>query len=89
MRWTRSPTGSAGDRWARALDADIRGFFDAIDHGRLMRFVAHRIWDRRVLRLIKKWPRAGIIEEGKRQVPEDGMPQGARISPLLANLYWH
>ncbi len=71
------------------LDADIRGFFDAIDHGWLMRFVAHRIGDRRVLRLIQKWLRAGVIEEGKRRVPEAGTPQGATISPLLANLYLH
>ena len=71
------------------LDADIRGFFDAIDHGWLMRFVEHRIGDRRVLRLIQKWLRAGVIEEGKKRVQEEGTPQGATISPLLANLYLH
>ena len=71
------------------LDADIRGFFDAIDHGWLMRFVEHRIGDRRVLRLIQKWLRAGVIEEGEKVVTEEGTPQGATISPLLANLYLH
>jgi RNA-directed DNA polymerase len=71
------------------LDADIRGFFDAIDHGWLMRFVEHRIGDRRVLRLIQKWLRAGVIAEGEKVVTEEGTPQGATISPLLANLYLH
>ena len=81
-----------GIRWREVgwvLDADIRGFFDAIDHGWLMRFVEHRIGDRRVLRLIQKWLRAGVIEEGKKRVMEGGTPQGATISPLLANLYLH
>lgn len=71
------------------LDADIRGFFDAIDHGWLMRFVEHRIGDRRVLRLIQKWLRAGVIEGGQKRVQKEGTPQGATISPLLANLYLH
>lgn len=81
-----------GIRWREVswvLDADIRGFFDAIDHGWLMRFVEHRIGDRRVLRLIQKWLRAGVIEEGKKHVMKEGTPQGATISPLLANLYMH
>ena len=69
------------------LDADIRGFFDAIDHGWLMKFVEHRIADQRVLRLIRKWLNAGVLEDGKWTESSLGTPQGATISPLLANLY--
>ena len=71
------------------LDADIRGFFDAIDHEWLMRFVEHRIGDRRVLRLIRKWLRAGVMEDGDWQASKEGTPQGSTISPLLANIYLH
>jgi len=71
------------------LDADIRGFFDAIDHGWMMKFVEHRIADRRVLRLIQKWLRAGVSEEGTWSKTEVGTPQGAVASPLLANIYLH
>ena len=71
------------------LDADIRGFFDAIDHGWLMKFIEHRIADRRVLRLIQKWLSAGVMEEGRWQASEKGSPQGATVSPLLANLFLH
>jgi len=71
------------------LDADIRGFFDTIDHGWMMRFIEHRIGDRRVLRLIQKWLRAGVMEDGVRTPTSVGTPQGAVISPLLANIYLH
>lgn len=71
------------------LDADIRGFFDAIDHGWLVKFIEHRIADRRVLRLIQKWLAAGVLEDGKRLEVETGSPQGATVSPLLANIYLH
>jgi len=71
------------------LDADIRGFFDTIDHGWLMKFVEHRIADRRVLRLIQKWLRAGVSEEGTWSKTEVGTPQGAVASPLLANVHLH
>jgi len=71
------------------LDADIRGFFDAIDHDWLVRFVEHRIADRRVVRLIQKWLRAGVLEDGHRIQSEVGTPQGGGISPLLANIYLH
>ena len=71
------------------LDADIRGFFDAIDHEWLMRFVEHRIADRRVLRHIKKWLHAGVLEDGEWRQEEEGTPQGGCISPLLANIYLH
>ncbi len=63
------------------LDADIRGFYDAIDHEWLRRFVEHRIADTRVLRLIQKWLNAGVIEDGSWSASEEGAPQGASASP--------
>jgi RNA-directed DNA polymerase len=71
------------------LDADIRSFFDSLDHHWLMRFLEHRIGDRRILRLIRKWLTVGVVEEGRRIPAERGSPQGAVISPLLANVYLH
>jgi len=71
------------------LDADIRGFFDAIDHKWLVRFIAHRIADRRMIRHIIKWLKAGVMEEGKRIATTEGTPQGGSVSPLLANIYLH
>jgi len=71
------------------LDADIRGYFDAIDHGWLVKFVEHRIADRRVVRLIQKWLNAGVLEDGTRTRSEKGTPQGGSASPLLANVYLH
>ncbi len=71
------------------LDLDIRGFFDSIDHGWLVKFIGHRIADRRVVRLIQKWLNAGVLEEGKRIQMETGTPQGGSASPLLANVYLH
>jgi len=74
-------------RWV--LDADICGFFDAIDHEWLAKFIEHRIADQRVVRLIQKWLKAGVLEDGKRVQSEQGTPQGGCISPLLANIYLH
>jgi RNA-directed DNA polymerase len=71
------------------LDADIRGFFDAIEHEWLVKFLEHRIADKRVLYLIQKWLNAGVLEDGKKVVSEVGTPQGGNISPLLANIYLH
>lgn len=71
------------------LDADIAAFFDTVDHAWLMRFLAHRIADRRLLRLIRKWLTAGVMVDGERQVERVGTPQGSVISPLLANIYLH
>ena len=71
------------------LDADIRGYFDAMDHEWLVRFVEHRIADKRVVRHIKKWLNAGVLEDGTRTQSEEGVPQGGSISPLLANIYLH
>jgi group II intron reverse transcriptase/maturase len=71
------------------LDADIRGFFDAIDHTWMLRFLEHRIADQRILRLIRKWLTAGVSEDGQWSRTTVGTPQGAVISPLLANVYLH
>jgi group II intron reverse transcriptase/maturase len=71
------------------LDADIRGFFEAINHEWLVKFVEHRIADRRVVRLIQTWLNAGVLEDGTRTWSETGTPQGGSISPLLANVYLH
>jgi group II intron reverse transcriptase/maturase len=71
------------------LDADIRGFFDSISHEWMLKFVQHRVADRRILRLIQKWLEAGVMEEGRWSETEVGTPQGAVVSPLLANIYLH
>lgn len=71
------------------VDADIQAFFDSIDHTWMLRFLEHRIADRRLLRLIRKGLKVGVIEEGRRMAAEKGTPQGAVISPLLANIYLH
>ena len=71
------------------LDADIRDFFTSLDHGWLEKFLGHRIADRRVLRLIRKWLSAGVIENGAWSETAQGAPQGASASPLLANVYLH
>ena len=71
------------------LDADIRRFYDTLEHGWLVRFIEHRIADRRVVRLIQKWLKAGVLEEGKRIHSEMGTVQGGSISPLLSNIYLH
>jgi RNA-directed DNA polymerase len=71
------------------LDADLRKFFDTVDHEWLMRFVKHRIGDKRILRLIWLWLKAGVLEDGELTPTEQGTPQGAVISPLLANIYLH
>jgi group II intron reverse transcriptase/maturase len=71
------------------LDADIRDFFTSLDHDWLTKFLEHRIGDRRVLRLIQKWLRAGVMEDGVWTASEEGTPQGATVSPLLANVYLH
>jgi len=71
------------------LDADIQSFFDTIDHGWLQKFIEHRIGDKRLVRLLMKWLHAGVMEDGKLHVAEEGTPQGGNISPLLANIYLH
>src|SRR5260370_450377 len=71
------------------LDLDIKGFFDGISHEWLVKFVEHRIADRRVVRLIQKWLNAGVLEDGKRIRVGEGTPQGGRASPLVAHIYLH
>jgi len=71
------------------LDADLRKFFDTVDHEWLMRFVRHRIGDKRILRLIHLWLKAGVMEDGALSPTDEGTPQGSVISPLLANIYLH
>jgi len=71
------------------LDADIRSFFDSVSQDWLVRFLEHRIGDQRIIRLVRKWLKAGVLEEGEWSVSETGTPQGAVASPLLANVYLH
>jgi group II intron reverse transcriptase/maturase len=71
------------------LDLDIKGFFDELSHEWLVKFIEHRVADRRVVRLIQKWLNAGVLEDGKRIRVEEGTPQGGSASPLLANVYLH
>ena len=71
------------------LDLDVRGFFDNVSHEWLVKFVEHRIADRRIIRLIQKWMKAGVSEEGEWTETKVGTPQGAVASPLLANIYLH
>jgi len=71
------------------LDADVRGFFDHLDRGWLVKFLRHRIADERVLRLVMKWLNAGVLEDGQWSDSGEGTPQGGSLSPLLANVYLH
>ena len=81
--------GITSKRVSWVLDADIRDFFGQLDRAWLTKFLEHRITDRRVLRLIDKWLAAGVIEDGQWTQSEVGSPQGASVSPLLANVYLH
>ncbi|MGE5243231.1 MAG: group II intron reverse transcriptase/maturase [Betaproteobacteria bacterium] len=71
------------------LDADIQGFFDTLNHEWLVRFLEHRVADRRVVHLVQRWLRAGVLEDGQRRRSDVGTVQGGSISPLLANIYLH
>ncbi|HWQ29324.1 MAG TPA: reverse transcriptase domain-containing protein [Dehalococcoidia bacterium] len=83
------PVGITTKKVNWVLDADIRASFDTLRHDWLVKFVEHRLADRRVVRLIQKWLAAGVLEDGKRMRSEIGTVQGGSISPLLANLYLH
>jgi group II intron reverse transcriptase/maturase len=71
------------------LDADIRNFFDGLSQEWLIRFMEHRVGDQRIIRLVRKWLKAGVLEDGELSVSDTGTPQGAVASPLLANVYLH
>jgi group II intron reverse transcriptase/maturase len=71
------------------LDLDIRSFFDKVRHEWMIKFVEHRVRDKRIIRLIQKWLRAGVMEQGRWFETVEGTPQGSVISPVLANLYLH
>ena len=86
MRW-RSAISNTPVNWI--LDADIRSFFDSVSQEWLVRFLEHRIGDERIIRLVRKWLKAGVLEDGEWSVSETGTPQGAVASPLLANVYLH
>jgi RNA-directed DNA polymerase len=81
--------GIVGKKVNWVLDADFRDYFSSLDHQWLERFLEHRIADKRVLRLIQKWLAAGVIDNGSWTAFEEGVPQGASASPLLANVYLH
>jgi group II intron reverse transcriptase/maturase len=81
--------GITGKKVNYILDADIRSFFDTVDHRWLARFLEHRISDARIIRLIQKWLKAGVLEEGVVVTSDVGTGQGSVISPLLANVYLH
>ena len=81
--------GIHGKKVSFILDADIRSFFDEISQQWLTRFLEHRIGDRRITRLIQKWLKAGVLEEGRLIETMEGTPQGSVASPLLANVYLH
>ena len=71
------------------LDLDVKSFFDRVEHSWLVKFVEHRIGDQRIVRLIQKWLKAGVMEDGRWFETKEGTPQGSVISPSLANLYLH
>ncbi|MGO9899504.1 MAG: group II intron reverse transcriptase/maturase [Solirubrobacteraceae bacterium] len=81
--------GIAGRKVNWVLDLDFQDYFSSLDHQWLERFLEHRIADRRVLRLIQKWMAAGVIENGSWAAFDEGVPQGASVSPLLSNVYAH
>lgn len=78
-----------GRRVNWVLDADIRSFFDTIDHGWMQKFIEHRIGDRRLVHLLMKWMKAGVMKDGELHEVKEGTPQGGIVSPLLANVYLH
>ena len=89
MRWMLSIVGITTKKVNFILDADIRSYFDSVSQAWLIRFLKHRINDPRMIRLIQKWLKAGVLEDGVVTVSETGTGQGSVISPLLANVYLH
>ncbi len=79
----------AGSRVSWVLEADLKNFFGSLDHGNLLRFVEHRVGDPRIISLIRRWLKAGVLENGQLHTNEEGTPQGGSISVLLSNVYLH
>lgn len=79
----------AGEKVGWVFEADLKNFFGSLDHGWLLKFVEHRVGDPRIITLIRRWLKAGVMEEGKLEASEIGTPQGGSISVLLSNLYLH
>jgi RNA-directed DNA polymerase len=79
----------AGKPVSWVLEADLKNFFGSLDHGWLLRFIEHRVGDPRIQSLIRRWLKAGILDEGELMPNEQGTPQGGSISVLLSNLYLH
>ena len=80
---------SVNEGYLQVVDVDLRSYFDTIDHALLMRLVERRVGDTQILRLIRAWLKAGVMEEGKVTHPDRGSPQGGVISPLLSNIFLH
>jgi group II intron reverse transcriptase/maturase len=79
----------SGKKVSWVLEADLKNFFGSLDHGWLLKFVEHRVGDPRIISLIRRWLKAGVMEDGKLQSSETGTPQGGSISVLLSNIYLH
>src|SRR6476660_8808888 len=79
----------AGGKMGWVLEADLKNFFGSLNHDWVLRFVAHRVGDPRLISLIRRWLKAGVLEDGKVHPNEEGTPQGGSISVLLSNLYLH
>jgi len=88
-RWTRWIVGISSRKVNFILDADIRSFFTEVSQQWVVRFLEHRIGDKRIIRLVQKWLRSGILEDGIVTIEEKGTGQGSVISPLLSNIYLH
>ena len=80
---------SVNEGYLQVVDVDLKSYFDTIDHELLMRLVERRVGDIQILRLIRAWLKAGVMEEGKVTHPDRGSPQGGVISPLLSNIFLH
>ena len=89
MHWTLLVVGISGTKVNYILDADIRSFFDEVCQSWLIKFLNHRVGDPRIIRLVQKWLRAGVLEDGIVTVSDKGTGQGSVASPLLANIYLH
>jgi retron-type reverse transcriptase len=88
-RWQRCTRGLQAERSEWVLEADLKNFFGSLSHEWMLRFVEHRVGDQRLISLIRRWLKAGVLEKGEVHLNEEGTPQGGSISVLLSNLYLH